>query len=360
MTNNDLSKFFSRLATMLEIDGANPFRVRAYREAARVLSELLEPASLLKVEELKGLPGVGADLAGKIRDVIDTGTTAVFEEAKQKIPLEVVALTELQGVGPKRVKMLLERGIRNRDQLEKAARAGELRSLPGFGATLEKKIVQAIESAARGGARLLLAEAWPVADALVARVREVPGVTQVEAAGSFRRRKETVGDLDILASGGDPEQVMERLTGYDQVAEVLGRGPTKSSVRLASGLQVDLRLVPEEGFGAALLYFTGGKPHNIELRKIAIDKGWMLNEYGLFHEGACIAGRTEDEVYRALGMAWIPPELRESRGELEAAADGTLPQLLEEGDLRGDLHCHTTLSDGRNSPRRPRAMATAP
>src|SRR5262245_6161285 len=265
MTNDDIAKVFSRLATMLEIDGANPFRVRAYREASRLLGELTEPAAQLDLPALKGLPGIGGDLAAKIRDVIDTGTTAMFEEMKKKVPLEVVALTELQGMGPKRVKTLLERGIGNRDQLEQAARGGLLKGLPGFGETLEKKIIKAIESAVRVGDRPLLSEAWPVAEALVERIGKVRGVSQVEAAGSFRRRKETVGDLDILVCGGDAATVMDHLTAYDEVADVLGRGDTKSSVRLKSGLQVDLRVVPEEGFGAALLYFTGSKAHNIEL-----------------------------------------------------------------------------------------------
>jgi DNA polymerase (family 10) len=349
MTNDDIAKVFNRLATMLEIDGANSFRVRAYREAARVLGELTEPAAGLDVLALKGLPGIGGDLAAKIRDVIDTGTTALFEETKLKVPLEVVALTELQGMGPKRVKMLLDRGIKSREQLEQAARSGALRDLPGFGETLVGKILKAIESAERIGSRPLLSAAWPVAEALMMRIRQIPGVTQVEAAGSFRRRKETVGDLDILVAGGDPARVMGSLTEYTEVAEILGRGDTKSSVRLRSALQVDLRLVPEEGFGAALLYFTGNKPHNIALRKIAIDKGWMLNEYGLFDDGTRIAGRTEEEVYRKLGMAWIPPELREARDEIERAVAGTLPRLIELTDLRGDLHLHTNRTDGRES-----------
>ncbi|HET9328352.1 MAG TPA: DNA polymerase/3'-5' exonuclease PolX [Candidatus Eisenbacteria bacterium] len=349
MTNDDIARVFSRLATMLEIDGANPFRVRAYREAARVLGELLEPAAGLDVQALKGLPGIGGDLAVKIRDVIDTGTTALFEETKLKVPLEVVALTELQGMGPKRVKMLLDRGIKNRDQLEQAARSGALRELPGFGETLVTKLIKAIESAARIGGRPLLSAAWPVAEALVARFRQIPGVTQTEATGSFRRRRETVGDLDILVSGGDAARVMGSLTEYSEVGEILGRGDSKSSVRLKSGLQVDVRLVPEEGFGAALLYFTGSKAHNIALRKIAIDKGWMLNEYGLFDDGTRIAGRTEEEVYHKLGMDWIPPELREARDEIERAWTGTLPKLIELEDLRGDLHLHTDRTDGRES-----------
>jgi DNA polymerase (family 10) len=350
MDNRDIAIVFNRLATMLEIEGANPFRVRAYREAARVLGEMLEPAARLAIEELARLPGIGKDLAAKIRDVAETGTTAMFDEMKLKVPLEVVALTELQGMGPKRVKMLLERGIRNLQQLESAARAGGLNGLPGFGATLQRKILEAIERAAQSGGRVLLSAAWPVAEELVTRLRAIPGVTHAETAGSFRRRRETVGDLDLLVCGGAPETVMEALTGYDRVGEILARGETKSSVRLISGLQVDLRLVPEESFGAALLYFTGNKQHNIELRKIAIANGWSLSEYGIAddHE-QILAGRTEEEVYRKLGLEWVPPELREARDEIDRARRGALPRLIELSDLRADLHMHSDRSDGRDT-----------
>ena len=349
MTNLDIARVFQRLATMLEIDGANPFRVRAYREAARVLDDLGEPAAALDAAALAELPGIGKDLATKIRDIVDTGTTPMFEEMKKKVPLEVVALTELQGMGPKRVKALLERGIDNRAKLEAAARAQALRELPGFGEILEQKILKAIAVAERVGSRTLLAAAWPVAHDFAGRLAKVAGVTQVEIAGSFRRRKETVGDLDLLVCGGETEAVMETFTTHKEVAEVLGRGETKSSVRLLSGLQVDLRRVPEESFGAAMLYFSGSKEHNIELRKIAIDKGMSLNEYGLTRGERMVAGRTEEEVYRALGMAWIPPELREARDEIERAIEGTLPRLVEEKDLCADLHIHSDRSDGRDT-----------
>ncbi len=349
MTNPEVAKVFSRLATMLEIDGANPFRVRAYREAARVIESLAEPVAALDAAQLAELPGIGKDLAGKTREVVETGTTPLFEEMKAKVPLEVVALTELQGMGPKRVKTLLERGIRNRAQLEKAARAGELKELPGFGETLEKNILKAIAVAEKASGRTLLGAAWPVAHALAERIGEIPGVTQVEIAGSFRRRKETVGDLDLLVVGGRPEAVMKVFTSHREVGEVLGEGETKSSVRLLTGLQVDLRLVPPESFGAALLYFTGSKEHNIELRRIAIEKGMSLNEYGLTRKEKMVAGRTEEEVYRALGTVWIPPELREARDEIALAIENRLPRLVEPDDLRADLHIHSDRSDGRDS-----------
>jgi DNA polymerase (family 10) len=349
MTNPDIARVFARLATMLEIDGANPFRVRAYREAARVLESLAEPAAALDAGALAELPGIGRDLAAKIRDVVETATTPLFEEMKARVPLGVVALTELQGMGPKRVKTLLARGITDRAQLEKAARAGELKDLPGFGETMEKNILKAIATVERGAGRTLLAAAWPVAHDLAARIGKVKGVSEVEIAGSFRRRKETVGDLDLLVSGGAPETVMKAFTSHAEVAEVLARGDTRASIRLLSGLQVDLRLVPPESLGAALLYFTGSKEHNIRLRQIAIDKGLSLNEYGLTRAERMVAGRTEEEVYRALGMAWIPPELREARDEIELAIANRLPRLIETGDLRADLHIHSDRSDGRDS-----------
>jgi DNA polymerase (family 10) len=325
MDNRDIATVFSRLATMLEIDGANPFRVRAYREAARVLGEMLEPAARLAVEELARLPGIGKDLAAKIR---------VRDRYHRVWRMTQGALVLCTSWGMKR-KMLLERGIRNLSSSETQRLASE---------------GEAIERAAQSGGRLLLSAAWPVAEELLARLRAIPGVTHAEAAGSFRRRRETVGDLDLLVCGGAPETVMEALTRYDRVGEVLARGETKSSVRLISGLQVDLRLVPEESFGAALLYFTGNKQHNIELRKIAIANGWSLSEYGIADDHEVIlAGRTEEEVYRKLGLEWVPPELREARDEIDRARRGALPRLIELSDLRADLHMHSDRSDGRDT-----------
>jgi DNA polymerase (family 10) len=352
MTNAEIARAFARLATMLEIDGANPFRVRAYREAGRIVGEQAEPMKGLVSQEgaLEALPGIGKDLAQKIRDLVATGTTPLFEEMKAKVPLDVVALTDLQGLGPKRVRTLLDQlGVQNRDDLEQAAKAGKLRDLPGFGEKVEQNVLKALAASAAASGRMLLAGAWPIAHAIADAMRAVPGVEQVEIAGSFRRRKETIGDLDILVCGGAPERVMEAFVKHDGVTEVLGRGETKSSVRMRNGLQVDLRLVPRESFGAALLYFTGSKEHNIELRKIAIEKGLSLNEYSLTRGQRVEAGRTEEDVYKALGLKWIPPELRESRGEIERASFYDLPPLIEESDLAADLHMHTDRTDGRDS-----------
>ena len=352
LSNAEVARVFSRYATMLELDGANVFRVRAYREAARVLGELAEPLAGLAKEEgaLEELPGIGKDLAQKIRDIVSSGTMPAFEEMKKKYPLALVELTELQGLGPKRVKLLFETlGIADRGALEAAARAGRLRELPGFGEKMEAKVLKSLAIASQVTGRMLLAGAWPVAHALAARMKKLPSVEEVEIAGSFRRRRETIGDLDLLVTGGSTAAVMDAFTHDDQVIEVLGRGDTKSSVRLASGLQVDLRHVPRESFGAALLYFTGSKEHNIELRKLAIEKGWSLNEYGLTKGEKMIAGRTEEEVYRALDLPWIPPELRESSGEFELARAGRLPRLIEESDLKADLHMHTDRTDGKDT-----------
>lgn len=352
MTNADIARVFSNIAVMIEMDGGNPFRIRAYREAARVVGTLAEPAAKLAREEggLEGLAGIGKDLAQKIRDLVNTGTTALYDELQARYPLEVIGLTELQGMGPKRVKTLFETlQIRNRDDLGRAAQAGKLRDLPGFGAVLEQKILKALAVANRWTGRTLLAEAWPLAHELAAHVKQVKGVSQVELAGSFRRRQETIGDLDLLVCGGSADDVMEAFVGHGLVAEVLGRGETKSSVRLSNGLQVDLRLVPVESMGAALLYFTGSKAHNIELRKLAIEQGLSLNEYGLIRGEKSVAGRTEEEVYRALGLPWIPPELREAHGEIAVAKAGRLPELIEESDIVADLHIHTDRTDGRDT-----------
>jgi len=353
VTNAEIARVFSHVAVMLELDGANPFRVRAYREAARVIGASVDAIAVLAPQPgvLEELPGIGKDIAGKIREVCATGSTPIYAELQQKYPLTVVELTDLQGLGPKRVATLFTvLGVRTRDDLEKAARDGRLRTLPGFGEKVEQNVLKAIASAAKWAGRLSLAAAWPLAHALADAVMRVEGVTQVEIAGSFRRRKDTIGDVDLVVCGGSTEAVMERFVTHPSVAEVLGRGDTKSSVKLGMGLQVDLRHVPESAFGAALLYFTGSKEHNIELRRIAIERGMSLNEYGLTRGEEVVASRTEADIYRALGIdQWIPPELREARGEIDLAREGRLPDLVDLKDVRADLHMHTTRSDGRDS-----------
>lgn len=352
MTNAELARALARIGTLLEIDGANVFRVRAYKEGARVV-EAHEQSLASLVDEpgaLEALPGIGKGIAQNLRELVATGHTPLMDELLGRYPEEVVGFTELQGLGPKRVRTLFDTlGITTRAALAEAAAAGRLRDLPGFGEKVEQNVIKALATAAAFSGRMLLAEVWPLAHALADRIRAVRGVQQVELAGSFRRRRDTVGDLDLLACGGDADEVMRALVTHDEVLETLGTGETKTSVRLRNGLQVDLRHVPEGAFGAALLYFTGSKEHNIELRRLAIEKGWSLNEYGLTDGDRVVAARTEQDVYRALGLAWVPPELRESRGELALAREGTLPKLVELEDLRGDLHMHTTRSDGRDT-----------
>jgi DNA polymerase (family X) len=352
MTNADVAHLFHQMAIMLELDGANTFRVRAYREGARQIESLGESLAIVLEREggLEAIPGIGKDLAQKIRDVAATGTTPMFEELKSRYPLELVKLTDLQGLGAKRVRQMFDTlGVRDRATLEAAAKAGQLRELPGFGEKLEAKVLQSLAVSAQFTGRVLLSGAWDAAHALADTLRAVRGVKAVEIAGSFRRRKDTIGDLDLLVTCGESAAVMKTFVSQPQVAEVLGHGETKSSVRLANGLQVDLRVVPADSYGAALLYFTGSKAHNIELRRIALERGMSLNEYGLTRGEKRVAGRTEEEVYRALELAWIPPELREGQGEIALARAGRLPELIEEKDLRGDLHMHTDRSDGRNT-----------
>jgi len=352
LSNADIARVFSQLAVMLELDGADSFRVRAYREGARVVESLAEPLAALAAAEdgLDKLPGIGKRLAQHIRELLASGTTPLYDEMKARFPVEMVELTELQGLGPKRVRQVFDAlGVKDRASLEAAARAGQLRELPGFGEKLEKKILQSLAYSAEASGRLLLGGVWALAEELAARLRKVAGVQQVEIAGSFRRRRDTVGDLDLLVTGGATEAVMESFVTSPGVADVLGRGDTKSSVRLTNGLQVDVRHVPPEAFGAALLYFTGSKAHNIELRRIAIDKGMSLNEYGLTRGERTVAARTEDEIYRALDLAWIPPELRENTGEIVLAREGRLPKLIELEDLVADLHLHTDRTDGRDT-----------
>lgn len=350
MTNAGVARVFHQMAVMLELEGANPFRIRAYREAARIVETMAEPLAAVAERDkgLEQIPGIGKDLAQKIRDLLVSGRTAAHDELREKYPDDLVALTDLQGLGARRVKMLVDSlGIRDRAGLEAAARAGKLRDLPGFGLKTEQKILQSIANVAQWSGRVMLSQAWALAEALTAELRKLPGVEAVEAAGSLRRRRDTVGDLDLVACGGDCDALMDRFTGLGQVVEVIGRGGTKCSVRIDMGLQVDLRHVPEDSFGAALLYFTGSKAHNIELRRIALDNGMSLNEYALTRGEQVVASRTEHDIYRALGLDWVPPELREGLGEVALARERRLPKLVEPADIRGDLHMHTDRTDGK-------------
>jgi DNA polymerase (family 10) len=347
--NADIAAIFAEIADLLEIQGANPFRVRAYRNAARSIEGLGREVRTLveKGEDLKSLPGIGDDLAAKIVEIVGTGRCAFLGRLHRELPPAITELLKIPGIGPKRVKALYhDLDVHSLEQLHRAARDGRVRAVPGFGEKTEAHILQAIEARVADVPRSKLAVAAQYAQALVAYLRRAPGVRQVEPAGSYRRMRETVGDLDILVTAAAGSTVCERLARYDEVAEVLASGPTRASVRLRSGLQVDLRVVPEESFGAALHYFTGSKSHNIAVRKLGQARGLKINEYGVFRGGTRMAGGTEESVFSAVGLPWIPPELREDQGEIEAAAAGRLPTLVEVADLRGDLHAHTKATDG--------------
>ncbi len=357
--NADIAALFEEIADRLEIQGANPFRIRAYRNAARTLGELPREARTLleKGEDLTRLPGVGADLAAKVREIVTTGRCSLLESLRRELPPAVTELLQIPGLGPKRVKTLYhDLEVQTAEQLYRAARDGRIRALPGFGEKIELNILQAVEAHVNQTRRFKLVVAAQYADALTAFLKRVPGVGQVTVAGSFRRMRETVGDLDILVTAAADSPVMQRFTAYDEVADVLSAGTTRASVVLKSGLQVDLRVVAQQSYGAALQYFTGSKAHNIAIRRIAQKLGLKVNEYGVFRGDQLVAGADEASVYQSVGLPWIPPEMREDRGEIEAAHEGRLPQLVAFSDLRGDLHVHTKATDGHDSLR---AMAEA-
>jgi DNA polymerase (family 10) len=353
MRNTELAQIFREIALYLEMK-EEPFKPRAYEKVAYSLEALEEPVGEIYrrggVKALRAIPGVGQAIAEKIEEVIRTGGLRYYEELKKEVPVDVRGLTAIEGIGPKSVKLLYEKlAIKTAADLEKAARAGKIRGLPHFGEKMEQKILKGIEFLKQGSGRFPLGSALPLIGEIEQRLRELPEVEEVVVAGSTRRWKETIGDADILAISRKPEKVMEFFVSMSEVMHVQGQGKTKSTVKLKNGMDVDLRVVPRESFGAALNYFTGSKDHNVALRKIAQEKGLKLNEYGLFRGNKRIAGKTEEEIYKALGLAFIPPELRENQGEIEAAQKGELPNLVGYRDLRGDLQTQTTWTDGANS-----------
>lgn len=350
--NAEIADRFEQLADLLELQGSNPFRVRAYRNAARFirgharsLAELLDEGA-----DLAELPGIGEDLAGKIATLVRTGRLPLLEQTAKKVPAPLVEMTRIEGLGPKRAQALYKAlKVRSLEDLARAARSGRIRELPGFGARTEQLIATRAARAATAEHRLRLADAEQVARPLVAYLRSIDGVKDVELAGSFRRRRETVGDLDVLVSTARGAKVMDRIARYEDVAEVQAQGGTRATLRLRNGLQVDVRVVPAAAFGSALHYFTGSKAHNIAVRRMAMSRGLKLNEYGIFRGERRVGGRTEAEVFAAVGLPVIPPELREDRGEIDAARRGKLPKLVRLEDLRGDLHCHSRATDGRDT-----------
>jgi len=352
MQNPDIARLFDEVADLLEIQSQNPFRVRAYRNAARVVRDYPRPLGdeVRRGVDLTEIPGIGEDLAEKINTIVRTGDLPLHKELAAKLPSGLLDLLRIPGLGPKRVKMLYSKlKVKSAADLEKALEAGKVRKLAGFGPKMEENVRAGLGAALHVERRLLLPEVETHAIALVEHLRTGGGLTHLDVAGSYRRRLESIGDLDILVTTTDPPAATLRFAAYPDVAKVLSRGDTRVTVQLRGGLQVDLRVVEPAAYGAALMYFTGSKAHNIELRQIAQDKHYKLNEYGLYRGTRRIAGKTEEEVYRKLGLDWIPPELREARGEIALARAHRLPALVTLEQIRGDLQMHTTESDGEGT-----------
>jgi DNA polymerase (family X) len=343
--NAEIAAMFDQAAELLEIQGENQFRVRAYRRAARVIEGLPQSVRSLLAggQDLSKLPGIGNDLAGKIADIVKTGHFELLDALKEQLPGELGDMVGLPGLGPKRAKLLYDNlGVRTLDDLRLALKTGRVRELKGFGPTIARKLSEALKKP-KAEKRFKLSVAEAEAEALVGYLHDGG---RIVVAGSYRRRRDTVGDLDLLITAKDAAAVGDKLVRYENVAEVLAHGPTRTTVILHSGIQVDVRAVSEESYGAALIYFTGSKAHNIALRGLAVDRDWKLNEYGLFAGKRRIAGATEQEVYKKLGLAFVPPELREDRGEVAFAKANRLPRLVSLSDLRGDLHVHSDWTDG--------------
>ncbi len=360
MTNRDIAAAFDEVADLLEFQDANPFRVRAYRNAARRIGDYPEPLENIVGDpdrDVTDIDGIGKDLAEKIAELVKTRQLAMLDALRSQVPPGVMALMRIPGLGPKKAAVLhKELKIDSLDMLRAACEADEVSKLKGFGAKTQEKILAGIDFAAHADERMYWAEADAIVQELLAHMQKLKGVRQLEVAGSYRRGKETIGDLDLLVDAKDADEVMDHLAKFGDVAAVIGRGDTKLSLRLARGLQIDLRVVKTKSFGAALQYFTGSKDHNVILRGMAKDRGLKINEYGVFRvdkksieedDGEYIAGKKECDVYAAMDLPCFPPEIREAREEFAWATAGKIPKLIELADLQGDLHMHTTASDGK-------------
>jgi len=351
--NIKIARIFREIADLLSIKGENPFRIRAYEKAADILEHLSgNIEELYREGKLKQIPGIGKGILEKIETIIKTGTLPLYEQLKSNFPPGLIEIISIPDVGPKTAKLLYEKmGIKNVEELEDAAKKGMLRGLAGMGERKEKNILRGIKLYRMRSSRMLLGRALPLVNAVISELTTKASslIEKISPAGSLRRGKETIGDIDILATSSNPDSLMDAFSNLSFVEEVLVKGETKTSILTDQGFQMDLRVVSSESFGAALQYFTGSKSHNIKLRERAIRRGLKINEYGVFNqEGEKIAGEKEEEVYSILNLHFIPPELREDRGEIEAAEKGSLPDLLTEKDIKGDLHIHTTYSDGKN------------
>jgi DNA polymerase (family X) len=352
--NKDVAEIFNKVGDLLDIAGSNPFRVRAYRNAARTVEALGKSVSDMvgKEDDLSELPGIGKDLAEKIKEIVETGSLTQLQELESKTPGQLSRLLKIEGLGPKRVGILYKKlDVTSLKKLEHAARAGKIADLKGFGEKTQQKILEGLRQADDRQKRIKLIVAEEIAEDLLHYIQDGRGIKEAVVAGSYRRRKETVGDLDILVTHKKGADVMDRFTTYEDVRKVVSRGKTRSTVVLRSGLHVDIRVVPQVSYGAALHYFTGSKAHNIAVRKLGVKKKLKINEYGVFKgkEDNRIAGRSEKEIYDQVDLPYIEPELREDRGEIEAAREDRLPELVTLDDLRGDLHAHTKHTDGHHT-----------
>jgi len=351
MKNKEVADIFNKVAALLEIKGDNPYRIRAYQKAAQTIEALTaDVEELAKQGKLEKLPGIGPDLASKIKEILKTGTLPLYEELKKDVPLILLNFLEIPGLGPKKVKVLYEKlGITNIEELERACKAHKIAKLPGFGWKTEENILKGIKLFREKTGRKPLGEILSLAEEIIETLKKESPVENIAVAGSIRRRKETVKDIDILITSIQPEKVMKKVTELSLVEEVIAFGETKTSVRLKTGIQMDVRVVEPDSWGAALAYFTGSKAHNIRVRELALEKGLKINEYGVFKGDTKIAGKTEEEVYASVGLPFIYPELREDRGEIEAALHGRLPKLVEYNEILGDAHVHSKYSDGTAS-----------
>ena len=353
MKNHEVAELLRNIAQLLEIKGELVFKIRAYEKAALAIDNLDEDIEeVWKQGKLDDIPGVGEALTKKIGEFLENGKLEYYEKLKKEVPVNMEELGRVPGLGPKTImKLYKQLGVKNLKDLEKAARQKKIENIEGLGPTVEENILKSVEFAKTSGKRFLLGTALDIAEEVKDRLKKLNFVNKVEVAGSLRRRKETIGDIDILATAKNPGKVIDFFTKMDEVEQVLAQGPTKSSVRLREGIQADLRVLPEKIYGAALLYFTGSKQHNIVLRKIAIKKGMKLSEYGVFDKktNRLLAGKTEEECYKKLGLKYIEPEIREDEGEIEASFKNKLPKLINYDELRGDLQMHTKYSDGNNT-----------
>lgn len=352
MTNQEIAQILNQISQILDIQGENTFKIRAYIKASQSIENLTyQLSSLEDKSKIGSLPGVGEGIAKKIKELVETGKLAYYEELKKSEYAPLTEFLKIPGMGPKHAKLVYDKlGVNTIDELQKAAEQGRLRGLHGLGEKVEQNIIQGIRQVRKYKERLPLAFIYPRAQSILEELKKLEEIKQVTLAGSVRRMRETIADVDILASSDHPENVMTAFINLPETEKVVAKGATKSSIVTKDGVQVDLRVVQPESFGAASHYFTGSKAHNIRIRSLAVDRGLKINEYGVFKNGRSIAGRREEEIFKSVDLPYIPPELREDWGEIEAAQGGNLPSLIEVQDIKGDLHVHTNWTDGKNSP----------